>query len=609
MNKDWTDPVEFPKAQPTEREQELLSRATPFQVRMYGNLDQATLEAMIIGNMVVDPDNKEQDNKKIETIIDSGIKADWFEVKELAGIFTDLCAFYKKWHKTPTFDDMGVVCQNNSHSNDEAVNYKHVLQTCFGAVLSRKIGVELLIERWSGHYLQKFGDKLYLEFQKERADPKIGPKEATKRFRERVSRNLVDTKGAEIKCYDLIEDCEATLEGLRDMKRNPEKYQGLMCGIKAIDKKTKGFRKGHLTVIVGAHGGFKTTLMLNIAFGIYLNSHNVLYISLEMAKDEVHCKLWCRATGTVAYSRLYTGGITDPEDWAEVEALIKKLEDVSLTHKEKVAFQTKLNALQFSLKGQEKGKEDSVLIAEAKFTLEKGKNKFRTLVAGQSEKLKVTQIEKWLQEQATVFKPDIIFLDYLGLMDPENQERQDIGFSDICIYMRQLGKNMGFSTVTAAQLKRSAIERLKKHGVDKPEKAELDTADISDSHRIGGDAENVFILWREPGGTSLRIFTAKARHGERDTSKGETVQVDHETCTISDAIRDTGTRAVMMGIGDGNQAQEKFIKAQGTGLPKTDLGESDNDDIFANPLIERPLDGDGDDGPTRITVPSEGIDL
>ena len=53
--KDWTDPVEKTPVY-TEKEKELLAKAKPFVVRNYGNLDVPTLEAMIIGNLVADPD-------------------------------------------------------------------------------------------------------------------------------------------------------------------------------------------------------------------------------------------------------------------------------------------------------------------------------------------------------------------------------------------------------------------------------------------------------------------------------------------------------------------------------------------------------------------------
>ena len=94
---------------------------------------------------------------------------------------------------------------------------------------------------------------------------------------------------------------------------------------------------------------------------------------------------------------------------------------------------------------------------------------------------------------------------------------------------------MGFSPVSAAQLNRQALGRMREMGLDSPDKAMLDTDDISGSQQIGNDADNVFILWRKPGNSALQMFASKVRYGEKDTTKGVTLQIDFESNTISDS--------------------------------------------------------------------------
>ena len=143
--------------------------------------------------------------------------------------------------------------------------------------------------------------------------------------------------------------------------------------------------------------------------------------------------------------------------------------------------------------------------------------------------------------------------------------------------MRAMGENMGFSAITAAQLKRGALERLRKHGLDNPEKAQLDTDDISGSHQIGGDAENVFMLWRKEGGTAIDVFTAKSRYGIKDVDKGVTIQVDYETNTVSDNIESMDRQIATKSMADGMSLISKNGPKKKTVMPGEDI-----DDLFSD---------------------------
>jgi hypothetical protein len=610
-NQYWFDSPEQ-KTQLTVAEQEILKDEKPFIVRGYGNLDQTTLEAIIVGHMVVDArlDIDDPQKAKMDKIINSGISESWFERSDLARLFVDAKTHYKKYGRIGSIDEMGECYIERGNTPTQSAAYKHKIRICRGTLHAWRIGIDILIERFWAHHSQKITEKCYHTYKKDSENPAVGPVKAAAALSEGLKKAIRLPQTVEIKVYDLVSDYSATKEWLSDMKDHPEKHKGALCGIKAIDQRTHGFRKGHLSVIVGSHGGFKTTLMLNIAYGLYMNGHNVLYVSLEMEKDIVQTKLLCRATGVVSYSRLYQGRMSDPKDWGTIRVLEQELVDPNLPSAERRAKEERLKDLRGALSGvmEGQGKEDAPLLDKAVKELENGrKNKFRTMVAGQSKKLKASQIEAFIIENMGDFKPDVVFIDYLALMDSETPypDRPDLGFGEICQYAREMGKNHGFAVVTAAQLKRSALERLKKNGVDTPEKAELDTGDIEDSNKIGANADDVFILWREPGGNSIRVFTAKARYGEKDTNKGETVQVDHETCTISDNVRDTSSKASSMTMADANRAVDK-IKMGIPSYVKTDMTESD--DIFSNPTIDQPLDGDGsgDDGPE---APSDGIDI
>lgn len=615
----WFDNPEY-STQLTPEEQELLKDEKPFVVRSFGNLDQPTLEAMIIGHMIVDSkvDDESSRKAKMDKIVSSGITDAWFERQDLGRLFNDLKNRYKEAkkngkHEIASIDEMGAACLSNGGTQSQASAYKHKLRICRGTLHAWRIGLDILIERFWSHYSQKSTERFYRRYREECANPVLGPLKAAASLADGLKKVVREPAAAEIKMFDLVDDFPSTMGWLTDMKDNPEKHRGFMCGLKAIDKKTHGFRKGHLSVVVGSHGGFKTTLMMNMAYGLYLNGHNVLYVSLEMEKDIIQTKLWCRATGMVPYSRLYQGHITQDKDWDKVKELEEALFDPTLTEKDKAEKSIQLESLRSLLRGGIRGKDDYSLIEKAKKDFESGrKNKFRTLVAGQSKKIKASQIESFLLENMADFKPDVVFLDYLALMDSETPypDRPDLGFGEICQYAREMGKNLGFSVVTAAQIKRAAIERIRKSGNDTPEKASVGTDDIEDSNKIGANADNVFILWKEPGGNSVRVFTAKSRYGEKDVEKGDSIQIDHETCTMSDNVMDTSSVAAGMTMGDTARVKSGMKKERDGGMPayvKTDLSDG-GEDYFANPAVDRPLDGDGSIA-GYMEPPKDGLDI
>jgi hypothetical protein len=410
-------------------------------------------------------------------------------------------------------------------------------------------------------------------------------------MREACIRDLLDPRGAIIKEFDFIDDNE-TLSWLKDMKRNPEKYRGADCGIKGIDEKALGFRKGQLTVFCAPPGGYKTTIMLNIAYGLWEKGYNVLYASLEMEALNVNTKLLCRATRKISYSRVYSGKITEPEDLAKGTEADKKIYEelkalesslITATPDERLKIEARIDTICSKFESY---------IAEKYYKEQKAKrkNNLKIINVGQSQKIKLSQLERWLFEKAIKFKPDVVLLDYLDLVSPEiiNPNRLDVGFGDVCKMSRSIGLNMGFSVITAAQMKRAAIDRLRKHGFDSPEKAAFGVDDISGSAMIGNDADNCFVIWKKDGGTAIKLFTVKSRYGCVDNN-GTTLQVDHDSCMIGDNIESTDTITNSKNFGDALTSAARTNKPLYVRMPEED-GEED-----AVPMP--PMSGDdiGDD--------------
>jgi hypothetical protein len=127
-------------------------------------------------------------------------------------------------------------------------------------------------------------------------------------------------------------------------------------------------------------------------------------------------------------------------------------------------------------------------------------------------------------------------------------------------------------------MKRTAIERLRKYGLENPEKAAFGTDDVSGSSMIGADSDNMFVLWRKGGGTELTVFTVKSRYNAIDNITGETLQVDHDTCSIGGDDRIETTEVIMnkKNYGDMTKGAANCAKPKYTAFPD----EGDEDPLF-----------------------------
>ena len=70
---------------------------------------------------------------------------------------------------------------------------------------------------------------------------------------------------------------------------NSEYNVGIPIGIKFIDDMVGGIHKGEIAVISGFAGHCKTTAAVNAAYSALTQNQNVLYLSLEVTKDNIYC--------------------------------------------------------------------------------------------------------------------------------------------------------------------------------------------------------------------------------------------------------------------------------------------------------------------------------
>jgi len=525
-----------------------------YEIKQFGAMDQVTLEGMLVGYLIYDKslesvDKRLSDQRNGEILVEARIEGKMFEGKSLGALFDDLLNYYKSHRKLMTLDDSAQLSIIMGSSQDQALSYSEQLADCHAAVVARHVSLRLLIERFKIHFFNQRADSIYQQYVRDRANG--NPKEALNKFLTSSRMELMDRDEQPLVEYDLGNDSQKTITWVVDMKHNPEKYMGCRCGIEKIDSRTTGFKPGQLTVFVGRHGGYKTTTMANICHGLLVNGYDVLYASLEMEEDLLMAKLLCRHSRKISWSKMFQGRISEPEDWAARDEALKRSVDESLSPKEREDWKKKAAKLNDVLSNVQPGEEEIFLLQKARESIASLPNKVKIARVGQSNKIKVSQLENWIEERAEVWHPDVVIVDYLALVasDQAYSDRRDLEVGDVCKKFRQMGSRLGFHVVTAAQYKRGAIERIRESGFNNPEKAMLGTDDIAESNQIGADADTVFMLWPEDGGNRLRVFVPKARHAGVNMENFDVLQVDQDHCTISDDIGDTKDISNNIGIG------------------------------------------------------------
>lgn len=212
-------------------------------------------------------------------------------------------------------------------------------------------------------------------------------------------------------------------------------------------------------------------MMMNIALNVFMNyGENVLFVSLEMTKDKVMNRIIARETG------IDLKKISQPELLTEAE-----LADVSKTHSKWV---------------------DKM-------------NKF--MLVDNEERMTVGDIRRIIEKNYTHFKPKVVFIDYIAILQPDEKYMKQNEYSwagEMCKDLRQLGRKYKFSIVSAVQLGKEALKKLKQQ---KQLNKTAGVEDMRGSHDYSADADNIYIQWphmNEPT-QKLCVVCAKARDGKK----------------------------------------------------------------------------------------------
>lgn len=251
----------------------------------------------------------------------------------------------------------------------------------------------------------------------------------------------------------------------------------ILTGIDEVDDTMMtGLEEGTLTLFTADVGCGKSTVILNIALNVWKSGHNVLFVPLEMSRKQ----MWIKACARDAKinSRLFykPKGLTEEQ--------LEKMKKVK----------------------------ESWSKYPAKF-----------FIMQEPGRITVRQIQEAIENHLDILHPRLVVIDYVANLeaDKDRYGRNDLEIGDMLKEMREMGKTMGFAVISAAQLGREALKRIRKSGAMK-EKAQIHSEDIQGSHQYSADADNIYAMLEHPHEPKSKIdlFVVKARNGKKTFESG-----------------------------------------------------------------------------------------
>jgi replicative DNA helicase len=88
-----------------------------------------------------------------------------------------------------------------------------------------------------------------------------------------------------------------------DVYKQKVNEDGIKTGVNSVNKDTGGLHPGTLTTMLGFTGNFKTTWALNVAYNAIIDGFNVLYLSLEVTKENIYYNMLSRHSLNKEFSK------------------------------------------------------------------------------------------------------------------------------------------------------------------------------------------------------------------------------------------------------------------------------------------------------------------
>ena len=261
---------------------------------------------------------------------------------------------------------------------------------------------------------------------------------------------------AESKVFEIAEQGARGKQGFQDMpplltqvveridmlynRDNPNEITGVPTGFVDLDRMTSGLQPGDLVIVAGRPSMGKTSLAMNIAEHVALNSGLPVGIfSMEMASTQLVMRM-LGSVGKLDQHRLRTGRLQD-QDWQRLTEAVGKLNDAPMHIDETAA----LNPLELRARARRLHRQYKQL--------------------------------------------GLLVVDYLQLMSASGEgENRATELSEISRSMKGLAKELNCPVVALSQLNRSLEQRPNKRPV---------MSDLRESGALEQDADLILFIYRD----------------------------------------------------------------------------------------------------------------
>jgi intein/homing endonuclease len=219
-----------------------------------------------------------------------------------------------------------------------------------------------------------------------------------------------------------------------------------------------------------------STIMLNLGINIYKNGYDVLFVPLEMPREKMYEKFLSNLS-EVPFERIEHPTLLDDEELAKINNITESLQKPSESH---------------------------FYIMET------------------YERIPVSIIRREIEKHVDVFKPRVVIVDYIANLTGEanrEKERDDLLIGNMLKDLRTMGRagaihKDGFAIITAAQIGREALRRIRRSSANK---VSFHSEDIRGSHEYSADADNIYAQMVDEAQPNerLMIFPLKCRYGKK----------------------------------------------------------------------------------------------
>lgn len=405
----------------------------------------------------------------IDSFYDSGLSPNLFS-EEYQPIVVSILDTYDKYDVLLTRKSFKEKLKDNPVPK-ERISQELAFNSCYAAI-SDMADLPMLLQKVIDRSVKESTIKALKRYSKE--NKIVGNLPAVKNLIDDCENILKGARVSKEKSYydDIRSLSKEQVQYFEDVRSGKIKEDPLiLSGIKEIDyAMVTGFEKGTLTLICADVGGFKSSMMLNIGLNVWNNNFDVLFVPLEMHRSQ----MWRRACAREA--RIRTDVITRN---------IKNMTDDQIEK-----------------------------IMEMNKKWEQNPSKF--FIMEEPGNTTVVNIERQIERNIELIKPKLVVIDYVANLEAHKNRygRNDLEIGDMLKTMRQAGKDHGFAVLSAAQLGREALKRVRKASGDR-DKTSINSEDIRGSHEYAADADNIFAQLKhvQQPASLLDIFCVKSRNG------------------------------------------------------------------------------------------------